>query len=328
MRPFSVALLLMITATASDVPRGTAGGVVPRAGTGRVTPPETPVALVNGHAITAGQLAEETGRRLPTGPHLALDDRKKAIFRDAALEELIVRELAYEKAKTRGMKVTPAEIEAVVRKIKARYKTAKSFEEALQAEHLTAQQFRDQIERDLLLRKIYRTDIESKAPPSPAATRQYYENNKSQFFLPESVHLWHIAIKTSPGAEGRSKKRAEEIYSKLLAGSSFSDLAYKFSEDDYRVLGGDYGSLHKGQLNPELERTVFAVKPDTFPPPFQTKFGWHIIRVTRHDPGRQLSFSEVRKNIEDSLLRKRQQQLRTEFVRELRAGAKIDYLKR
>ena len=290
--------------------------------------PGNAVALVNGVPITSSEVDDEVNNLLisPTA-HGALNQQQKDAPRKAALEELIVRELAYQRAQANGLTVGKKEIAATVKKIKRRYHTQQSFQEALKAEEISEQEFERRIEKDLLLRKISTLELEDKARVSDDEARRHYESNKSKFVLPESLRLFRIVIKVTPGKDAEAKKQIDEIYAKLKAGADFGETAYKFSDDEYRVMSGDYGTVHRGQLPAELDATVFAAKPSVLIGPLKTSDGWQIVKVENKQAERQLRFDEVREKIKTALYQQREKQRRIEFISDLKAVAKIEYLK-
>lgn len=290
-------------------------------------PNKKPVALVNGTAITVGELEDELNRLLiSTNTHAGMDVKRKDELRKIALDELIVRELAYQEGKASGIVVDEVELIAATRRIRHRYKTEKSFKQALEAEQITEEEFEHRVEKDLLLKKVFQTQIEDKAAISEAEVRQYYEQNRAKFLVPESLKLRGILIKTESVPEAEAKRKIDELYAKLKAGGDFTELAYKFSEDDYRVMGGDYGSVHRGQLIPELEQVAFAQKPGEISHPFRTSLGWQIVEVENRQPERQLKYEEVRERIKTALHQQREKEKRLDFINGLKATAKIEYL--
>ena len=289
--------------------------------------PATAVAMVNSVAITAGELEREMDRVLPpTASHGHIDEQQQAELRKKTIEELVVRELAYQKATAMGLEIDPAELSAAIEKIKGHYKTDQGFQQALVAEQITEEEFVRRIKKDLLLRKIHKLETEDKSTVSDADVKDYYERNKAKFVQPESVHLWQIVVKGAPNDGAAAKKKIEEAFGKLKAGEPFDVVAYEYSEDDFRVMGGDSGWIHRGRLPPELEQAAFAAKPKVLVGPFQTSFGWHILRVEDRQREHQLGFEEVKDKIAALLHGKKLDQRKAEFVRELKAGAKIQYL--
>jgi len=285
--------------------------------------PRSAVARVNGVAVTSGELDEEIDRLAPSAVTAHGKSADKAALRKKALDELIVRELAYQKAKQQKLTVPAAEMNATVAKIKGRYKGAGSFRQALAAEQVSEQEFLLRVEKDLLLRKIYKREVDDKAVVTRSETDSYYRDHKARYLEPESAWLLQVFVRDSKPA---AKSKADEALTKLKSGTPFFDVAYTYSEDDYKVVGGDYGWVHLGQLSPEVEKLVFAAPPKKLVGPVHTSFGWHILRVEEHRPARQLPLEEARPKIADSLHRERLARARDEFLKRLRENARIEYL--
>lgn len=315
-----------VPSAATSSPPLTAQATTKEATASNSPAPGTAVAMVNGTAITPRQLEDELNRLLMSqNAHAGIDSKKKDEMRKIALDELVVRELAYQKAKSSGVSIDPLQVVAETRRIRNRYHTKKSFADALTAEGITEQQLRERVERDLMLKKIFQLEIADRAKVTEAEARQYYETNKEKFVVPESVQFKGILIKVGSGGDVEAKRRIDELAAKLKNGSDFGELAYKYSEDDYRVMGGDYGSVHRGQLPADWEQVVFAQKPGVLSAPFKTSLGWHIALVTSKQPTHQLIYAEVADKIRTALSQQRQKQRRDDFIAALRATATIEY---
>ncbi|MBX7172247.1 MAG: peptidylprolyl isomerase [Pyrinomonadaceae bacterium] len=295
--------------------------------TGKVAElPNDVAATVNEALITKKQLNEELNRLLISpGSHGGINADKKEELRQLALEELVAKELAFQEAKKIGLKASPTEINSSLDKIKKRYQTEKSFNEALTVEKITEDELKKQIERNLLLEKINKQEIENKSKISDTEAKQHYEANKTKFVIPNSLRLWNIVIKIETGKESQAQEKIKKIYQLLKEGSDFFSVAYKYSEDDYRIMGGDYGWIHRGQLVPELEQIVFNAKVNELSEPLQTSFGWQVFKVGEIRPEKQMSFEEAKEKIKEGLHKQRIRQVRIDFVNRLKSSADIKY---
>jgi len=72
--------------------------------------------------------------------------------------------------------------------------------------------------------------------------------------------------------------KAEEAYSKLEAGESFSSVAEKFSEDKARQ-GGLLGWQARGQMVGAFQDRAFSAPIGKYTEIFKTQFGYHILLV-------------------------------------------------
>jgi peptidyl-prolyl cis-trans isomerase SurA len=95
------------------------------------------------------------------------------------------------------------------------------------------------------------------------------------------------------------KERIHEIYSLLQQGKAFEDLAQQYSEDKGSAQrGGKLTRFSRGDLRSKaFEEVAYSLQqPGAVSEPFQSEFGWHIIRLEeRHALP---TFVERRENIE------------------------------
>jgi parvulin-like peptidyl-prolyl isomerase len=76
---------------------------------------------------------------------------------------------------------------------------------------------------------------------------------------------------------------ANNVLARLQAGEKFEDLAAQYDP----VGLGELGWFPKGYLlEPELEAVVFALQPEEYTQPLQTRLGYHIIQVVEREPQR------------------------------------------
>jgi len=88
-------------------------------------------------------------------------------------------------------------------------------------------------------------------------------------------------------AEKNSKNTINDIYKKIQQGEQFDVLAKQFSEDkSSSAKGGVLNRFGSGQLSSqEFENEAFALaKPGDMSMPFQSQFGWHIIKLVEKHP--------------------------------------------
>lgn len=77
-----------------------------------------------------------------------------------------------------------------------------------------------------------------------------------------------------------SKAKAEELIKRIKGGEDFAKLAKEFGTDSTKDKGGDLDWFGKGQMVPEFEAAVFALKAGELgPTPVKTQFGYHVVRI-------------------------------------------------
>jgi peptidyl-prolyl cis-trans isomerase C len=154
--------------------------------------------------------------------------------------------------------------------------------------------------------------IENALPVSDADIRKAYDDNKAEYEQVTARHIL-IAFKGSPAAQAgkkeltdaEAKAKAEEIRKQLVAGADFAELAKKESDDTGSgSRGGDLGTFGHGQMVPEFEAAAFATKPGEISPVVKTQYGYHIIKVEKHD---STPYESVKATLEKNLKAKKLQ---------------------
>jgi peptidyl-prolyl cis-trans isomerase D len=141
----------------------------------------------------------------------------------------------------------------------------------------------------------------------PEEARKHYESRRAEFETKETRHASHILIAAEAGAREPARARAEELYKQLQGKpSDFAQLAKRHSQDPGSAAkGGDLGPITRGMMKdvPQFEEALFRLKPGEISPPVESKFGFHIIRLTALQPAQVKPFEEVRGQIEKELAR-------------------------
>jgi peptidyl-prolyl cis-trans isomerase D len=119
----------------------------------------------------------------------------------------------------------------------------------------------------------------------------------------ESVDASHILLelkKDPTDAEvAAAKARAEGLLKRARAGEDFAELAKANSDDKGSAAqGGNLGQFQRGRMVKEFEDVAFALKPGEISDLVRTKFGFHIIKVLRHETP---TFDAMRVNLERSI---------------------------
>lgn len=86
----------------------------------------------------------------------------------------------------------------------------------------------------------------------------------------DSVAAKHILVD--------AEHEAQDLLKKIEEGTSFEDLALKFSKCPSGKQGGDLGEFGKGRMVPSFEEAAFSLDVDQVSGPVQTQFGYHLIK--------------------------------------------------
>jgi len=154
-----------------------------------------------------------------------------------------------------------------------------------------ADRFRAPEYRQLSILHMDPDQIAKELSPSEERIQQEYEYRLSTLSVPERRRLEQILLK--------DEDEAKKAYAALSEGRSFDTVSKETtgkSGDEIKL-----GLLTAADLLPDLAKAAFAVNKDQFTQPTQSLLGWHILRVTEIQPGREPKLAEVRDGIVSDL---------------------------
>jgi peptidyl-prolyl cis-trans isomerase D len=138
-----------------------------------------------------------------------------------------------------------------------------------------------------------------KQAPSEDDLRQLYESEIDRFTQPERRDVRHILITVDPNADAAaaeaSKARIMAIRKRIESGEDFAKVAKEVSQDPGSAAqGGDLGFIEKGLMDPAFDQAAFALKQGQLSEPVRTRFGYHLIQVTKIEPAKVKPFAAVK----------------------------------
>jgi hypothetical protein len=165
--------------------------------------------------------------------------------------------------------------------------------------------------------------IASREPSlKPKQALDFYKKHKDRFEAPEMVRVRHIVKNVDEShSEEEALAAIRQAQQELAAGSDFAAVADRFS--DCAGNGGDLGFFPRGEMVPEFEGIVFAMRPGDTSDVFRSPFGFHIALLVERRPAGIRRFEEVRAEIENQLNADRRQEALERFIDRLRETAEV-----
>jgi parvulin-like peptidyl-prolyl isomerase len=152
---------------------------------------------------------------------------------------------------------------------------------------------------------------------SPALDSASYQKHYEAGDMLAARHILIAAKKgvAKPAEMEAAKKQAESIAKQANAGN-FAALAKKYSADPgTKDIGGDLGIFQKGQMVPEFQAGLLALKPGEISGPVQSDFGYHIIM--------RETWADAKDKFAKSYTAVAQQSAESTYSTNLEKGAKI-----
>ena len=287
------------------------------------------LARVNDTVLTEVDLQEALNEIMPAGVfHGGFSSEKRETYRPQAFEKMIEKELFYQEALKKEMKIDEEVIKTERDKTIKRLGDKKKFKAALKKAGLTDEQYQEKLKKKHLVKRFITVEVNDKARPTDEEIKDYYLQNKKKFMRPEARKLTHILISVKPEATAEERKlkkvRAQEVIDRINAGEAMSDVAWNHSMGPYRVKGGDMGLVHRGRLYPDLEKEVFQIEPGRLSEIVETIHGYHVFRVEEVKAPEQLSLEDAHDKIQKELTKRNEKQILEDLVASLRAQARIE----
>jgi len=248
------------------------------------------IATVNGEEI----FRKELDRRL--GVLKRMNQEVTRAVQIQVINQLTKKVLLKQFVEGQNIEVSGGEVQGELEKIQYFLKSNpndsdKSLVEILETQGSNIGELKDEIRRTLALSKYLdnRVDDEEKI--------SYFESNIS-VFNGEKVKASHILIDTTKlktAAElENAKQKIEEVKKEIDNGADFAETARKYSTCPSAENGGDIGFFQRnGSLVEEFAEAAFLMEVGEISEPVKTQFGYHIIKVTDKEEGKDVKYEEV-----------------------------------
>ncbi len=289
-----------------------------------------PVVKVNETVLTELDVQEALNEIMPAGVfHGGFSSEKRTAKRPQAIEKMIEKELLYQEAKRIGLKPDQKQVNDQMEKKIKKFESLKMFRDVLKKYGMTEKDYIGKLEKNDLVEKIVKREIEDKTVISDEMVAAYYKENQKSFLRPKALKLWHILVSVKPGATREERKermeRIKEVILKLNKGEDPSKIAWDYSDDQYRVKGGDYGYVHLGRLNPDLEKELLKLEIGQLSGIIETRHGYHVAKVEDIKEPEQLSLKEVSQRIKKIFFEKNVKKRHDELIQRLKKEGEIHF---
>jgi parvulin-like peptidyl-prolyl isomerase len=218
------------------------------------------------------------------------------------LNRLVSEEIVLNRARELGVEVTGADVDRRLERVHGPQFSDPDPE------------YRERLRREMLLERAALVDLGDKLAVPESALVLHFEEHRHEFAEPERVEIRQIVLD--------DRARAEELRARLLAGEDFAQLAGEHSIAPEAAEGGWLPPFARGELPDAFDR-AFELAPGKISEVIESPYGFHIFRVEALHPPREPEFADVRERISLDLERERLEDLRRDWLRELRRNADI-----
>ncbi len=272
------------------------------------------VAKVNNDAITMDALVKMMNR-LGAGEGGGAD---VSSLQQQALNRLILIHLAYQKAQRDGMQADAKNVEAALDNLKKNLGGEAEYKDFLAKEGVSEEELKSQITRSLTLELVYAREVYGKVSVPEEEIKKLYEKEKARYTTAEKMRVTDVLFLQQDKADA-TLKNAKEVLKKIKADKG---------QDPWSLTLDGTFIVRTYDINPERDKELYKegkkLKDGQLSGIIKTEKGVHIVKMKEYAPSRQMSFEEVRNNLEASLRLPAQDRRLQEWEQELRKEAKIE----
>jgi len=288
------------------------------------------VAVVNGTVITRDSferemtsISRQMAQQDQTSPRIGRKELK-----DRVLKSLIDRELLFQEANNRGIRVADSAVDEKVDALKGRLGGEAAYQKALSDSKLSETELKARIRQGDAVQQLVDAQVSDRVQISDQESSQFYQMHPELFKQPEQVQASHILIKLAPEADAAQKTAAREkmavLRKRVAGGEAFGTLAGEASECPSAAKGGDLGYFKRGQMVPAFEKVAFELPIGQVSQVVESEFGYHLIKVTDKRPEQTIAYEKVRGRIVQHLTQTKARIEMRLFLEQLRQTAKIE----
>lgn len=218
--------------------------------------------------------AEENDLRLPPPD----------VLQEQVLERLIVEEIQMQRAQRVGIQISDQQLNAAIAEIaRAANVQFDDMPAILAEEGIAYDEYRRDMRKQMILEQLRRIDVVQRISVSPREIAQCVSDLEDNAVVNSDFDLSHILISVPESASteqfAEAEAEADIIYSQLLEGTEFSELAIRYSDSQTGLEGGNLGWRKGDQLPTLFSNVVGEMQPGDFSRPIRTISGFNLVKV-------------------------------------------------
>ena len=252
-------------------------------------------ATVNGRNIMLQEVERAVNRQAGGNPS-ALSQLQLAQARLTVLDELIKREVLFQRAEREKVLPTEAQIDGAIAQQKEQTgMTQEDFEKGLKAQNMSMETLREEARKTLAITAL-QDKYSGKITISDREVEDFYNSNRESFKNQRGVAIAMIMVDPADNAatgiaddaknDADAKLKIDNIYQQLQGGADFATVARAKSEDINSLRsGGDIGfateeDLRTNGFPPELISNFFgSMQVGDYTAPVNFRGKWYIFKL-------------------------------------------------
>ena len=296
-------------------------------------------AIVNGKVITRNEVEMAAKYQLMmiqqgVSDPMARKDREQEALRKG-LSDLVDRELIISEFDRMGATIKTQYVdEDIQRLIRESFGGSREqFLQELKKRGMTWQKFREQHRKSLVVSAMRGQATRGVDFATPEQKEQYFKKNEAEFREEGAVWMRTLAIPQLTGEPGltgeeqraQQRRLASEIRNRLVQGADFAAQARTYSQDSKAASGGDWGTVQRSALAPQLAEVAFSIPVKTVSQVFEFRGFYYLMVVEDRQPGQLKPQAEIDDLLDRLVQADLKKKAMDEFLLKLRKKATLNY---
>jgi len=297
------------------------------------------VAVVNDDVIVLSELekagrqySENIRKKAPAGEVESALEKARGEILSTLIDNLIIRQ----KAAELGVTVEEAEIDNATNQILSRNNaTIEEFRKELALVNVSEEEYRENLRNQILQSKLIGVEVRSRIVVTEEGIQEYYqkeytqEEGESGYSLLLMGFNWKNLSSFKVDSKEKTRRKAEEIRDRVLAGENFKELAKLYSDLPSAVDGGDIGLIKKEEMAAYMRDAILSIHPGEISQIIETDNSFQffkLLSVREGDVVIKAPYESVKDDIREILYSQEMEEQYGTWVENLRGQAYIKIL--
>ncbi|MDO9002172.1 MAG: peptidylprolyl isomerase [Aquabacterium sp.] len=256
------------------------------------------VAVVNQEPITHMEVEKRVSRiqeSAPAGSRLPAGEALRQQVLDALINEKV--QLSF--ARTSGMEVPEAELDAAIENIATQNKiTVADLKDRMRSDGLDYQRYRDSLREQILLERVRQREVNARIQVSDADVAEFYAKG-AEGLGETSYNIAHLLIVvpegSSPAQVQALQAKALELQQRASKGENFAQLVKANSADtNTRDQGGTVGMRPASRLPDLFVDAVKNLAVGKVAPLVRSGAGFHVVKLVERENSGKATYTQQR----------------------------------
>jgi parvulin-like peptidyl-prolyl isomerase len=193
---------------------------------------------------------------------------------------------------------------------------------SLHANGFSKRSFQGEVTKELQAQRWIEQQIATRIQVTSEECLRYYEAHPELYAQPMRFRASHIFLAAPPGTPSEvvdaKRREIERIFTRLVHGEKFADLARVASEDEAtKTRGGDLNYFSESRMPPDFFAAIKGMRLEETSSVIRTRLGFHIVKLMGAKPGEEMIFAqsqgEIRLTLENLKRRTAVEELQVDF---------------